>query len=221
MAKFNSNDVARFVANRKPAPGFHAILCVKAQRFESKKEGNDNVMARVYWKMLKDPEDANSTVGQLFSEWLTFPLENEEVEGHTAPSYAMEMTCQTLSGIFDDIYAYPRKDPTTGQLVYKGEYVDKADEMKCRLEAAKVCGQKCEDLYGKIGEGLHAFADKVCFVELGYDDPTSPFPSIKQRHLECPEDWWLSDVYVVTEEVPEVEAPPVKTEKKTRRRSRK
>jgi hypothetical protein len=212
---FNESQIAKLSATQKAAEGKHALMITVAERHNS--ENNDHIMAVLTWKILEDPENANSTTGLPIRTWLTFPLNNLSVDGHEAPEYSGNMACNLLSAIYpEEVFAFPRVERGTGQMIYRGEVIDRDTERSCRHEAVKSCVDKSIELWGEEGEGLAALVCERVFAELFYKKDSPDFPSLRNYHTECPGDWVLSDVYVTND----AEDNPV-SKKKTKKKATK
>lgn len=198
MASFNKAGVGKAIVDDQPAEGNFAFICTKAERHDS--DNNDNLMAVLTLRMLKDAEDANSTVGPALRTWLTLPLDNDEVDGHTAPKYAHSMTAPWMGAFFPtDCADWPRKESKAkdAPLLFKGGEIEYDDRQDAKAEACVMNGEKALEIWGDSGEGIgEAFSGKLIYGRTYYQKG-SDFPSVQVVGNEVPgDDWELSDDYL-------------------------
>ncbi len=221
MVDFNRDRAKDFATQPAIANGQHAAIVVDAIPHESKKEENDNIMARVFFQKLTDPTDAESRTGPKWSVYPTFPLDNPNVEGHEAPQWSGRMFADFAAAMNDAIPVLPRYDKDEKQTYFKGEVMEtRKDTESAMMECINAAGDWSAEIWGEEGSGLEeALVGCVVYCEVSRQDGSN-FPSTDNMAIECPEDWELTeDVMYVAEEEEEEEAP--KPRKKAKKKAKK
>lgn len=182
-ASFNKSNVKEFTAEKRVASGKHAFLIVDAEQHES--ENNDNVMQKLSLKILTDPEDANSVAGFSTRTYVTLPLDNSDVSGHSAPDWSGRTANEIISAAFEDVPAFPRKIKG-GKVLYNGGEIDADDFNSAKEEAMIATGEKSEEL----NENPTAWNGQRIYADLSYDE--NGWPRLRHACTEPPADWEIS-----------------------------
>ncbi len=203
--KFNKADMPRFTAERRHAEGVFARIITDAEPHES--ENNDHVMGRITSKALADPDDPSSVVPYTdLLNWVILPLDNPDVDGHTAPDYAARMWAEYCSAVFSDectapprrIEFDPDKQKMTGPLYFDGEPIEDEDRKTCEAAAILSCGEKAEE----VAEDWSILVGRGYFCAVrGEIDGNGVRMCQKAYRAELPDHWTLAKEYVVTEAV--------------------
>lgn len=120
---------------------------VKVNEFEGAEQGCYQLTLRVL--PLRNPEDGGSRDFNL-GQWarVTLPLANPNIPDHKVPQDTADKAIQTLSAIRPDlIAAFPRM--VDGQMRFKGEVIEKTQEMAGRAEAVKALMEVSQALVEK------------------------------------------------------------------------
>lgn len=188
---FNESKVDEYATPPSPARGQHVGMLVDAQRHESDK--NDNLMSVLFIQKMTDPDNPESVIGPKVRNYLTFPLDNPDVEGHEVPDWAPRMFVNVARCFSDDVPEMPQFDRDSRTWSCNGEVLETKEEVRDAKHAAiSAAGQFGSELWGEAGEGVSRLVGTVVYYDVDYD-AGSDFPSVGGMYAECPEDWELTD----------------------------
>jgi len=211
---FNKGRAKEFAASATIAPGGHALCFVAGERHYSKKEENDNLMARYELKKIVDPEDEDTIVGKSVSYWTTFPLDNPEVDGHEVPQWAGRMFQGFAAAVNPELPEWPHFDKDEQQTYFKGEPIEKGEQVdQAKLACIMEAGEYASELWGEDGDNVDSIVGTVVYGEVEYEEG-SDFPRVGRLYREPPEGFVITDEIIRQVEMSDVPEPTKRTTKK-------
>lgn len=199
MARYSQDTIKKALErrNQKLTAGMIVKIRCIAAATKTPKEPNYNLSHELAWALVKDNgETSNVKVRQ----WVTFPLINEEVKDHAAPDTAGMVIPQVQALWPEECPLYPRRDPKTKEMMYKGEAIEPSSEEDAASEAADACMEFIDALERDPSkwEGREAYA-KIYYQKDKQTQIVSDFPSLGNWQAELregqttqPEDKWFS-----------------------------
>lgn len=194
---------------------FAAISTAEALTSKEKPEmpGVQYKMAKVNWKPLRDQADVNSGVGRGIQDYWCLPFWDEawddldytftKKDGSEVPiqeklteniNTFAQMNRNRLAALFpEEVPNGPRKDKTTGSLMYNGEEIAAEDYKEKSVESIYTAGNKAEEFWN---DGVEPLIERGCYIRVAYEEG-SDFPSVKGYSAEPPIDFKTGELIPV------------------------
>lgn len=219
--KSDAESVKKFIADKIAAKGYYAFLMKTAKNATDK---HKNLALQLGLVRLTDPDDSTSQQGKSLNLWVTLPLDNDEVEGHTAPSYGMRNAAELLGACYpDEVPGWLVWDGDNKVWYFEGETIpadDKAAVNAARRKASIAAGTKSEE----INENPQELVGSIVWGEVVHGSWNGePSPEVKGIAAPNSRDWVLNtdpdtfDVY--PDETPDAEGNGAADPSKKRARS--
>lgn len=146
--KLTAEDIAKKAARLSLNLGWYQFLVTQA---ESKIAKSGSLMIELRCAPLKEVNDQNSKVMNLsLRNNIVLPVSNPDLPEHLAPNttgiVVSALVAMEIKGIVD----YPRT--IDGQLMYKGEVIEKAEQDDARVEVTQLALDKILALYDDPSE---------------------------------------------------------------------
>lgn len=179
MATFNKERAVASVQRKRVKGGLHAGIVFVANKHE--KEGVDDLKAAITLRVIKDIEDPNDHVPNAEVRcWPTFPLANDDVDGHVEPEWSHDRFIPWMACIFpEEVNSLPYKK-TRGRsepYYYEGEEIERSEYQRCKDEVVLQSGEKAAEVWGADGENLSSMVGKPFYFRVTWKEG-SDFPNI-------------------------------------------
>ncbi len=164
--------------NRKLAGGILVkVRCIAAAK-STPKEPKYNLGHELSLALVKDDGEISNVK---IRNWVTFPLINTEVEDHVPPDTINMVVpmVQAFANDEEEAPYYPRRDPKTKKMMYKGEEIDPNEADDYVAQAADTCMALIDKVEQDPSwwEGREAIA-KVYYQKDKETQQLSDFPSL-------------------------------------------
>lgn len=196
--KLNEGDVERAVEVRRLAEGKWFALAVKSLGTQVS-EKNGNLILKVTYAPLTDPENPDTSTTPLHTDRMTLPIRNiystneagELLYPYHEPPNTEGLVRRALQAIYgeDEIPSNPRN--VDGSLVYKGELIDSSEYEECKKEAASICLAKLVELFNAAANDENPIKDYVVFGLMKHVKPENSdlvFVNFEDIQPELPEE---------------------------------
>jgi hypothetical protein len=194
-----SEKAVRKAAKRLELPhGTYRFVVVEAAPTigESEKTAG-NLQVTFKCAALKDPNDPTSFVRPFLRDSITVPVDNPDIDGHKAPTWAAGLARQTLEALYDEEEMKRAPHKVDGVWHFDGAEMDLSEDPieagaqreEAAVEAMTAVFDKALDLFYDPSD----LKDRVFYGKVGFDK-TGQFTNILSKWSELPEGEELTDL---------------------------
>ena len=175
---FTDDDVARGAARNLLNEGWYRFKITDSKQQISK---NNYLMLVNQCAPLKDPDDGDSQTTPTVIDRVVLPWTNPNVDGHVPPKTGGLVVNFVRSVVGQDEHPYfPRRNPQSGSMEFKGETFDETEVDAKRKELTKLA-------YGQLLEWWKDPSQLIDYVFYGLIQHNGDFAQISRIKEELPD----------------------------------
>lgn len=173
---YTKADIQKSATQAQLSPGWYTFV-VDGCKIDANDRGD--IVAAMRCSPV-DPSDGETRLKPGAYLRVTLPLNNGEVDGHTAPEWAASIAHQFLHAAFaDQIPQVPRKDQSTGKWMYAGDEIEAEDVQASKEEVFEHVFETCARWAADPNLTKdYTFVGKIVHDEKGYVNIKSICPEL-------------------------------------------